>query len=96
MEEIRKRENFAFQDKTENPTASMVNQAHSFNLDIKLNGLGTGPFKTKRKSGFGSSLTGKATEHQVSALLKAMQSIFLLPSRGTPSTWVKLLMCRDI
>lgn len=96
MKEIRKRGNFAFQEKTENPTASMMNLAHNFNLDIKLYGLGTGAFKKKRKSVFGSSLTEKATEHQVSALLKAMQAIFLLPSRGTPSIWVKLLVCTDI
>lgn len=62
----------------------MVNQAHSLSLDAKLNGLGIGPFKKKRRSVFGSSLTGKATQHQVSVLLKAEQSKFLLPSRGTP------------
>lgn len=96
MEQIRKRKNLAFQDQAEIPVASMVNQAHSLSPDAKLNGLGIGPFKKKRKSVFGSSLTGKATQHQVSALLKAEQSKFLLPSRGTPSTWAKLLVCRDI
>lgn len=75
----------------------MVHQtAHNFSLDVKLIGLATGPFKKKRKSVFGSSLTGKATQHQVSALLKAVKSKFLLPSRGTPSTWAKLVVCRDI
>lgn len=77
---MRKRENFAVQDQTENPTASVVNQAHNFNLDVKLNSFRTGPFKNKRNSVLKSSLTGKATEHQVSALLKAIQSISFYPA----------------
>lgn len=59
MEEIKKRENFAFQDQTENPIANIVNQAHNFNLDVKPNGLGTRTSKKKGKVVLALLLLGK-------------------------------------